>query len=146
MAEILNMNKTEEGTKVEVDSKEAFNGSADLKRKVTRKEFIEVLQQVAENISDIAGALQADVNGMYRNMVYPLQVRYQALENLICRKFDISESDISKEVYNIQKELLEKAKESGEVVTDKTGTKVTSEEETKEHEEKIVKDLSEKNS
>lgn len=143
MAEILNMSKAEGETKVEVSSKEAFNGSADLKRKVTRKEFIEVLEQVAVNISDIAGALQADVNGMYRNMVYPLQVRYQALENLVCRKFGISENDISKEIYSIQKELLEKAKESGEVVTNDKGTHLASEKETKEHEEQIAKDISE---
>ena len=123
----------------------AFKGSADMKRKVTRQELIDIMQQVSANINDISNYLMADVNGMYKNHVFPLQLRYQALENLICEKCGITKEEIQKEVYKVQQEILNKAKESGEIVEGEDGVlRMATKEETKEHEEKIVKGSEEK--
>lgn len=133
-----------ESNVVEMNVK-AFEGSADMKKKVTRKELIDIMEQMSANIGDISNYLMADVNGMYRNHVFPLQMRFQALENIICEKIGITPEDISKEVYRIHQEVIKKAKESGEVVQGEDGElKLASDVETKEHEKEIVKNLSEK--
>lgn len=123
----------------------AFEGSADMKRKVTRKELVDIIQQISVNIGDISNYLMADVNGMYKNHVFPLQLRFQALENLICEKCGITKDEIQKEVYKIQQEIINKAKESGEVIEGEDGVlRMATKEETKEHEEKIVSSSEEK--
>ena len=118
----------------------AFEGSADLKRKVTRKELVDVIQQISVNIQDISNYLMADVNGMYRNHVYPFQIRFQALENLVCEKCGITKEEIQKEVYKIQQEILRQAKESGEIIEGEDGVlRMATPKETKEHEKEIIK-------
>lgn len=115
----------------------AFEGSADLKRKVTRKEMVDVVQQVIDNVNQIADYLMQDVNTLYAKHVFPFQIQVGVLEDLLVEKGIVTKEELSAKYDEKIKDLQEKAKEIKE---GKDGLRLaTDEEEKQDVNEKVLK-------
>lgn len=145
--EILKGGKTEnkQEVKKETESKglnkensvEMFkDGKKNLSLKVTRKELIEILQQIADNMNQSNQYLIQDVNTLYSKHVFPVQIQMQVLLDLLDEKGIIKKEEVDKKYSETVKEMLEKAKAIKE---DKDGNlKVLSKEETEKEEKTAV--------
>ena len=115
----------------------AFEDSADLKRKVTRKEMVDVVQQVIDNVNQIADYLMQDVNTLYAKHVFPFQIQVGVLEDLLVEKGIVTKEELSAKYDEKIKDLQEKAKEIKE---SKDGLRLaTDEEEKQDVNEKVLK-------
>lgn len=115
----------------------AFDNSADLKRKVTRKEVVDVVQQVIDNVNQIADYLMQDVNTLYAKHVFPFQIQVGVIEDLLVEKGIVTKEELSSKYDEKIKALQEKAKEIKE---DRNGIRLATEEEEKHDvNEKVLK-------
>lgn len=115
----------------------AFDNSADLKRKVTRKEMVDVVQQVIDNVNQIADYLMQDVNTLYAKHVFPFQIQIGVIEDLLVEKGIVTKEELSAKYDEKIKALQEKAKEIKE---DRNGIRLATEEEEKHDvNEKVLK-------
>ena len=92
----------------------AFDNSADLKKKVTRGEVIEIMKQVVDNVNQISSYLMEDVNTLYANQLFPFQIQTGVLEDILVEKGVISKEELKSRYDDKIKLLQEKAKESKE--------------------------------
>lgn len=77
----------------------------------TRGEIIEIMQQVGDTINQMGDYLMQDVNAMYANQVFPFQLRFAVIEEVVLEKFGISKEEIDEKVNKRYKELEAQAKE-----------------------------------
>ena len=89
----------------------AFDNSADLKKKVTRGEVIEIIKQVVDNVNQISSYLMEDVNTLYANQLFPFQIQTGVLEDILVEKGVISKEELKSRYDDKIKLLQEKAKE-----------------------------------
>lgn len=120
---------------------EAFPGSADMKRKVTRQEVIEIMQQVSDNIGIISNGLMEDLNMLYGQQVFPFQMTLWAIEQLLIEKGILTKEEIDNKVEERKQDLLSRAKE----IKDKgNGVEVVPEDEAFKDEYKVAKEAVQK--
>jgi hypothetical protein len=91
---------------------------------VTRGELKDIMQQILDNMSELSQGLMQDVNSMYRNHVFPLQIRSQVLEELLYEKLSFSKQDIDKLCNEKIEELQKKAKEMADKMREETAEEV----------------------
>lgn len=95
-----------------VQSIKAFDdGDRNLGKKVTRKEVIEVFQQIVDNVNQISDYLMKDVNTMYANQVFPFQIQFSVLKDILIENGIVTEEEIEKRYNDKIKMLQEKARE-----------------------------------
>ena len=70
-----------------------------LKGHVTRKEFIEVMQQLTDNFNLSNQYLMEDMNVMYKNHLFPFELKVYVLEDLLIKNGLTTEEELSK-LYN----------------------------------------------
>ena len=132
---------SEENTNVKELEVKAFPGSVDMKRKVTRQELIEIMQQVSDNIGVISNGLMEDLNTLYAQQLFPFQMTVWAIEQLLIEKGVLTKEEIDNKVEERKQDLLNRAKE----IKDKgNGMEVVSDEEAFKDEFKIAKDAVQK--
>lgn len=83
---------------------------------VTRGELKDIMQQVLDNMGELSNGLMQDVNSMYRNHVFPMQIRTQVLEELLYEKVGMTKEEIDIQFDKKISELQEKAKEMAEKI------------------------------
>lgn len=88
----------------------ADKGSKDLNRSVKRKEFVEVMQQIFERMNETNHYLMEDINSMYANQVFPVQMGHAVIEELLVEKGIITKEEIEDALEKRKQQLLEKAK------------------------------------
>lgn len=85
--------------------------SLDMKRKVTRGEVIEIIQQVVDNVNQIANYLMQDMNTLYAHHVFPFQIRQAVIEDILIEKGITTKEEIDKLAEERVQKLKEQAKE-----------------------------------
>ena len=88
----------------------ADKGSKELNRSVKRKEFVEVMQQIFERMNETNHYLMEDINSMYANQVFPVQMGHAVIEELLVEKGIITKEEIEEALEKRKQQLLEKAK------------------------------------
>ncbi len=88
----------------------ADKGSKELNRSVKRKEFVEVMQQIFERMNETNHYLMEDINSMYANQVFPVQMGHAVIEELLVEKGIITKEEIEDALEKRKQQLLEKAK------------------------------------
>lgn len=88
----------------------ADKGSKELNRSVKRKEFVEVMQQIFERMNETNHYLMEDINSMYANQVFPVQMGHAVIEELLVEKGIITKEEIEEALEKRKQHLLEKAK------------------------------------
>jgi hypothetical protein len=78
---------------------------------VTRKEVIEIMEQVVNNINQMGDYLMKDVNTLYANQVFPFQIRAAVIEDILCEQGITTQEEIGKLADERYKKLEEQAKE-----------------------------------
>lgn len=121
----------------------AFNNEADLKKKVTRGEVVDIMKQIIDNINQTNQYLMEDVNVMYAQQVFPFQMEVYAIEQLLVEKGIFTKEEIEVKIDEHKKELLERARTIKE--SEDGGVELATEEEDKVIEgEKVLKALNSK--
>jgi len=72
----------------------ADKGSKELNRSVKRKEFVEVMEQIFERMNETNHYLMEDINSMYANQVFPVQMGHAVIEELLVEKGIITKEEI----------------------------------------------------
>lgn len=88
----------------------ADKGSKELNRIVKRKEFVEVMEQIFERMNETNHYLMEDINSMYANQVFPVQMGHAVIEELLVEKGIITKEEIDEALEKRKQQLLEKAK------------------------------------
>lgn len=88
----------------------ADKGSKELNHSVKRKEFVEVMQQIFERMNETNHYLMEDINSMYANQVFPVQMGHAVIEELLVEKGIITKEEIEDALEKRKQQLLEKAK------------------------------------
>lgn len=88
----------------------ADKGSKELNRSVKRKEFVEVMEQIFERMNETNHYLMEDINSMYANQVFPVQMGHAVIEELLVEKGIITKEEIDEALEKRKQQLLEKAK------------------------------------
>ena len=88
----------------------ADKGSKELNRSVKRKEFVEVMEQIFERMNETNHYLMEDINSMYANQVFPVQMGHAVVEELLVEKGIITKEEIDEALEKRKQQLLEKAK------------------------------------
>lgn len=88
----------------------ADKGSKELNRSVKRKEFVEVMGQIFERMNETNHYLMEDINSMYANQVFPVQMGHAVVEELLVEKGIITKEEIDEALEKRKQQLLEKAK------------------------------------
>lgn len=88
----------------------ADKGNKELNRSVKRKEFVEVMQQIFERMNETNHYLMEDINSMYANQVFPVQMGHAVIEELLVEKGIITKEEIEEALEKRKQQLLEKAK------------------------------------
>lgn len=88
----------------------ADKGSKELNRSVKRKEFVEVMEQIFERMNETNHYLMEDINSMYANQVFPVQMGHAVIEELLVDKGIITKEEIEDALEKRKQQLLEKAK------------------------------------
>ena len=83
----------------------------DLDGNPTRREIIDIMTQLTENMNQMAEYLMQDVNTMYSQHVFPFQMRLAVLEDIIKEHGIATEEEITKKVEERIEKLKEQAKE-----------------------------------
>lgn len=114
----------------------ADKGNKELNRSVKRKEFVDVMEQIFERMNETNHYLMEDINSMYANQVFPVQMGHAVIEELLVEKGIITKEEIEDALEKRKQQLLEKAKA---IKTDNEGNEeLASEEESKEMENTAV--------
>ena len=108
---------------------------------ITRKELVESINQVGENVGLVQEGLVQAVNTMYGQQVFPFQLELWAMEEILKEKGIFTEIEMRKKLEERKQYLLDKAKQ---VKENKEGKlEVVPEDEAKLNENKaVVKALS----
>lgn len=77
---------------------------------VTRGELKEVLGQIMGNMNQMSGYLIEDINALFRNHVYPIKLKMQAMSELFEEKEYVSKDEIEKRAQEIHNKTVEEAK------------------------------------
>lgn len=85
-------------------------GNKELNHSVKRKEFVEVMQQIFERMNETNHYLMEDINSMYANQVFPVQMGHAVIEELLVEKGIITKEEIEDALEKRKQQLLEKAK------------------------------------
>lgn len=88
----------------------ADKGNKELNHSVKRKEFVEVMQQIFERMNETNHYLMEDINSMYANQVFPVQMGHSVIEELLVEKGIITKEEIEDALEKRKQQLLEKAK------------------------------------
>lgn len=88
----------------------ADKGSKELNHSVKRKEFVEVMEQIFERMNETNHYLMEDINSMYANQVFPVQMGHAVIEELLVEKGIITKEEIEEALEKRKQQLLEKAK------------------------------------
>lgn len=88
----------------------ADKGSKELNHSVKRKEFVEVMEQIFERMNETNHYLMEDINSMYANQVFPVQMGHAVIEELLVEKGIITKDEIDEALEKRKQQLLEKAK------------------------------------
>lgn len=88
----------------------ADKGNKELNHSVKRKEFVEVMQQIFERMNETNHYLMEDINSMYANQVFPVQMGHAVIEELLVEKGIITKEEIEDALEKRKQQLLEKAK------------------------------------
>lgn len=88
----------------------ADKGNKELNHSVKRKEFVEVMEQIFERMNETNHYLMEDINSMYANQVFPVQMGHAVIEELLVEKGIITEEEIDEALEKRKQQLLEKAK------------------------------------
>ena len=98
-------------SKVDKDKIVKMPKGVNLDESVTRRELIEIMQQVTENINQISNYLMEDVNTLYSKHVFPFQIRMQVMEDIINDNGLATQEEIDKRVEKRIIALQEQAQE-----------------------------------
>lgn len=90
--------------------KDASTKKADLNKKVTRGEFIEVIHQIGDNINDISKYLMQDLNTLYSRHVFPFQIQLKVLEDMLIESGAITREELDKRYTEHIRKMQEKAR------------------------------------
>lgn len=117
-----------------------FKDQKDLNRKASRKEVIDIVQQVMDNVNQISHYLMEDVNTLYSKHVFPFQIQVGVMEDLLVEKGLVTEKELNDKYNEKIKMLQEKAREIKE---DKDGNLrvATKDEERVDTNERVLKAL-----
>lgn len=88
----------------------ADKGKKELNHNVKRKEFVDVMQQIFERMNETNHYLMEDINSMYANQVFPVQMGHAVIEELLVEKGIITKEEIEDALEKRKQQLLEKAK------------------------------------
>lgn len=80
-------------------------------KKITRQEFADVIQQLGQELSIIQEGLVDNVNGMYKNHVFPMQMELYALEQLCIEKGLFTKEEIDAKVEEHKQDILNRAQQ-----------------------------------
>lgn len=119
-----------------IEGIEELKSKKNMTAKVTRKEFIDIMEQVRDNIAQMSTYLMQDMNTLYAQNVFPFQLRMEILEEILKEKGFTNEEDL-KERYNKKIEIL---KEKAREIKEKNGKLevVSEEEEKKDIKQKVL--------
>ena len=90
--------------------KDASTKKADLDKKVTRRELIEIIHQIGDNINDISQYLMQDLNTLYSTHVFPFQIQLKVLEDMLIESGAITREDLDKRYTEHIRQMQEKAR------------------------------------
>lgn len=119
-----------------------FTDGKALSAKVSRKELIEILQQLTENMNQSNQYHMDDINQLYSRYVVPNIINLQVLTDILIEKGITTKEDIDKRYNDKVRDMVQKAKVVRE--TDKGLEEVSKEESKTLENEKILHVLKEK--
>ena len=119
-----------------------FTDGKALSAKVSRKELIEILQQLTENMNQSNQYHMDDINQLYSRYVVPNIINLQVLTDILIEKGITTKEDIDKRYNEKVRDMVQKAKVVRE--TDKGLEEVSKEESKTIENEKILHVLKEK--
>lgn len=123
------------GNKV-CDIREAKLKKEDESKAVNRKELVDVITQLGDQVGEVQMGLVNAVNTMYGQQVFPFQLELWALEELLKEKGIISEEEMQKKLQERKQYLLNKAQQVKE--NEEGKLEITPEDEAKEKENKAI--------
>lgn len=113
-----------------------FTDGKSLSAKVSRKELIEILQQLTENMNQSNQYHMDDINQLYSRYVVPNIINLQVLTDILIEKGITTKEDIDKRYNEKVRDMVQKAKVVRE--TDKGLEEVSKEESKTLENEKIL--------
>lgn len=119
-----------------------FTDGKALSAKVSRKELIEILQQLTENMNQSNQYHMDDINQLYSRYVVPNIINLQVLTDILIEKGITTKEDINKRYDDKVRDMVQKAKVVRE--TDEGLEEVSKEESKTIENEKILHVLKEK--
>lgn len=119
-----------------------FTDGKALSAKVSRKELIDILQQLTENMNQSNQYHMDDINQLYSRYVVPNIINLQVLTDILIEKGITTKEDIDKRYNEKVRDMVQKAKVVRE--TDKGLEEVSKEESKTLENEKILHVLKEK--
>ena len=119
-----------------------FTDGKALSAKVSRKELIEILQQLTENMNQSNQYHMDDINQLYSRYVVPNIINLQVLTDILIEKGITTKEDINKRYDDKVRDMVQKAKVVRE--TDKGLEEVSKEESKTIENEKILHVLKDK--
>ena len=119
-----------------------FTDGKALSAKVSRKELIEILQQLTENMNQSNQYHMDDINQLYSRYVVPNIINLQVLTDILIEKGITTKEDINKRYDEKVRDMVQKAKVVRE--TDEGLEEVSKEESKTIENEKILHVLKEK--
>lgn len=119
-----------------------FTDGKALSAKVSRKELIDILQQLTENMNQSNQYHMDDINQLYSRYVVPNIINLQVLTDILIEKGITTKEDIDKRYNEKVRDMVQKAKVVRE--TDKGLEEVSKEESKTIENEKILHVLKEK--
>lgn len=119
-----------------------FTDGKALSAKVSRKELIEILQQLTENMNQSNQYHMDDINQLYSRYVVPNIINLQVLTDILIEKGITTKEDIDKRYNDKVRDMVQKAKVVRE--TDEGLEEVSKEESKTIENEKILHVLKEK--
>lgn len=118
--DIINIDDVNKEGSEDEEKYEGLYGTMDketLEGPVSRKEFIDVLKQITDNINDMSNYVMEDMNTLYSTHIFPYQMYTDILKEIIIKNNIATEEELIKMYNNRIKDLLDRAKE-----IDKDGT------------------------
>lgn len=115
--DIININDVNKKENKKEDSYEGLYGTMDketLEGPVSRKEFIDVLKQITDNINDMSNYVMEDMNTLYSTHIFPYQMYTDILKELVIKNNLATEEELIKMYNDRIKDLLDRAKEINE--------------------------------
>lgn len=129
--DIINIDDVSKEDRKDEEKYEGLYGTMDketLEGPVSRKEFIDVLKQITDNINDMSNYVMEDMNTLYSTHIFPYQMYTDILKEIIIKNNIATEEELIKMYNNRIKDLLDRAKE-----IDKDGTLKDNKEDNKDN-------------